>query len=179
MKKTLVGLTACAFLALAPTAFADSPKSTQTYDCNGLGTIAFTGSPTLWPPNHKFRDYSITATSTVPVDQVTLDSAVANSDVVDGEELNGTGNTATDVTNNPGTDSGTGSATVEHQVRGERSGHSKAGRTYTFSETATFGMGAIPCSTMFTVTVPHDQSSKTKVTVVRTSVAQATRARRG
>ena len=156
MRKALAGLTAGALLALAPSAFADSPNNTQTHDCGMGNTITFTGSPYLWPPNHKYRTYDIVATSSNPMDMVSLTSTVGNDEVIDGEELNGSGNTSDDVSPNPGTDSGTGSAEVIQQVRGERSGRGD-GRTYTFDEMATFGMGTMPCNATFTVTVPHDQ----------------------
>ena len=159
MRKTLVGLAAAALLVLVPSAFADSPSGTQTYDCGMGNTISFTGSPTLWPPNHKYRTYTIVAKSSSSMDMVTLDSTVTNDEVVDGEELNGSGNTTDDVKPNPASDHGSdpdGQASVTQQVRGERSGRGD-GRTYTFDEMATFGMGTMPCSTSFTVTVPHDQ----------------------
>jgi len=160
MRKTLVGLTAGAMLALVPAAaYADSPNSTQTHDCGMGNSITFTGSPTLWPPNHKYRSYTITATSSNPMDMVSLDSMVTNDEVIDGEELNGSGNTTDDVKPNPAADHGMETdvtASVTQQVRGERSGRGD-GRTYTFNEMATFGMGTMMCSATFTVTVPHDQ----------------------
>jgi hypothetical protein len=171
MRKTLAGLTAGALLALAPSAFADSPKTTQTQDC-GLGnSITFGGSPYLWPPNHKYRTYDIVATSSNPMDMVTLTSTVGNDEVIDGEELNGSGNTADDVKPNPASDSGTGSAEVVQQVRGERSGRGD-GRTYTFNEMATFGMGTMPCNAQFTVTVPHDQRPSNRPAVAKAKAAR-------
>src|SRR4051812_39062967 len=87
MRKTLVGLTTAGLLALTPAAYADSASKTTTTNCNG-GKIEFTGSPTLWPPNHKYRTYDIVATATLPADMVSLMSTVTNDEVVDGEELN-------------------------------------------------------------------------------------------
>lgn len=150
-----MGLVVVAALAVPSAAFADSAKKSQTADCDG-GTITFTGASTLWPPNHKFRDYSITATPDFPMDMVSLTSTVSNDEVIDGEELNGTGNTSVDATNNPGTSSGQGAQTVLQSIRGERSGRGD-GRVYTFTEDATFGLGALPCQATFSVTVPHDQ----------------------
>jgi len=173
MRKALVGLITVGLLALAPAAYADSPNTTQTVNCTG-GKIEFTGSPTLWPPNHKYRTYDIVATATIPADMVNLTSTVSSDEVIDGEELNGAGNTTDDVKPNPGMDSGTGSAEVVQQVRGERSGRGD-GRTYTFKVMATFGMGALPCNATFTVTVPHDQrdhqglAAKAKATATRTA----------
>jgi len=158
-----------AALVLPSTANADSGNSTRSSSCSA-GTIALTGSETLWPPNHKFRPYAITATSNLPNDRVNLTSMVGNSDVVDGEELNGSGNTLTDVRPNPATGSGPSPLTVGQEIRGERSGHSKAGRTYTFDIMANFGMGTMPCAAQFTVTVPHDQRKKTAVSAQRIAV---------
>jgi hypothetical protein len=155
LKKTLMGLAALAALAVPSAASADSAKKSQSVDCTG-GTITFNGSDTLWPPNHKFRDYSVVATPDVAQDYVTLTSTITNDEVVDGEELNGAGNTAVDATNNPGTSNGQGTQTVRQSVRGERSGRGD-GRVYTFTVDAGFGLGAIPCQAKFTVTVPHDQ----------------------
>jgi hypothetical protein len=156
LKKTLTGLLAATMLTLPASAFADSGKTTDTRDCGMGNTIAFTGSTTLWPPNHKYRSFTITATSSIPADMVTLTSTGSDDEVVDGEELNGSGNTANDVTPNPASDSGTGSASTTQSVRGERSGRGD-GRTYTIDAMATFGMGTMPCDQKFTITVPHDQ----------------------
>ena len=174
MRKTFAGLTVGVLLALAPSAFADSPSTTRTFDCGMGNSISFTGSPTLWPPNHKYRTYTIVAQSSNPMDIVSLDSAATSDEVIDGEELNGSGNTTDDVKPNPADDNGMetdGRASVTQQARGERSGRGD-GRTYTFHEMATFGFGTMPCNADFTVTVPHDQrdhqgSAATKVTVRR------------
>lgn len=153
--KTLMGLVAGAALIVPSAAMADSGKTTQTVTCTG-GTIAFSGATTLWPPNHKFRDYTITATPTVSQDMVTLTSTITDNEVIDGQELNGAGNTAIDEKNNPAMASGQGTQTVSQSVRGERSGRG-TGRVYTFSVRATFGLGTMPCDGSFTVSVPHDQ----------------------
>jgi len=103
MRRTLGGFVAAgALLALAPSALADSPSSTQTHDCGMGNTITFSGSPVLWPPNHKYRTYDIVAKSSIPMDMVSLTSTVSNDEVINGEELNGAGNTADDVKPNPG-----------------------------------------------------------------------------
>ncbi len=161
MRKTLMGAAAVAVLALPSSALADSARKTDTRTCDQFGdTIALTGSQTLWPPNHKFRSYTITATSSNPMDEVTVSSLVTNDEVIDGEEMNGAGNTAVDADPNPATGSGTGSATTEQRIRGERSGRGD-GRTYTMTVTGTFGgfmgVGGRSCTEQFTITVPHDQ----------------------
>src|SRR3954451_3091144 len=42
--------------AMAPTAFAD-----QTFDCGMGRTLSLTGANSLWPPNHKYHDYTARA----------------------------------------------------------------------------------------------------------------------
>ena len=161
MLKTLTGLTAALVLALPASALADSAKSTETRTCNEYGDqISFTGSRTLWPPNHKYRTFTITATAggpTASMDEVMFSSLVTSDEVVNGEELNGSGNTAVDASPNPATASGTGSASADQAIRSERSGRGD-GRTYTVTVNASFGLlGARTCSEEFTVVVPHDQ----------------------
>jgi hypothetical protein len=160
MKKGLAGVVAGAMLlAAAPVASADSPSSTQTHDCQ-FGTITFTGSPALWPPNHKFRPYNVTAVSDLgDADNVALESVISHDEVVDGEELNGSGNTAVDAQNNPGMDMGQGTASVDQAIRSERSGRGD-GRVYTFNVLAEFAHGLEQCMTQFQVVVPHDQRNK-------------------
>jgi hypothetical protein len=157
----MVGMLA---LAIAPSAFADSARNTDTRDCSDQtmmnDTIALTGSQFLWPPNHKYRSYTITATAANPMESVSFTSTVTNDEFVDGEELNGAGNTTDDASPNPQTGSGTGSATANQSIRSERSGRGD-GREYTFTVMATFGgvmgVGGRMCTEQFTVTVPHDQ----------------------
>ena len=87
---------------------------------------------------------------------VTLATIVMSSQLANGP---GDGNTDTDfVDNTPaGADSGEGEATNTGQVRGERSGTIKAGRTYTFDSTAMFSSDGSSCSHQFSAHVPHDQ----------------------
>jgi hypothetical protein len=153
--KTLTGLVATAVLTLPATALAGSAN--PPVSCTG-GTISFSGADTLWPPNHKFHDYSVTATPTFAGDMVDLMSTISNDEVIDGTELNGSGNTAVDATNNPGHAMGMGTQTVLQSIRSERSGRGD-GRTYTFTVEAKFGAALIPCDATFTVNVPHDHRS--------------------
>jgi hypothetical protein len=178
MKKVLAGVTAGVLsLALAPAALADSPSSTQTHDCM-FGTITFTGAQALWPPNHKFRPYNVTAVSDLgDLDNVALESVITNDEVVDGEELNGTGNTAVDAQNNPGMDMGQGTASVDQAVRSERSGRGD-GRVYTFNVLAEFANGLEQCMAQFEVVVPHDQRDKVGKGKAALTKAARLRARR-
>jgi hypothetical protein len=113
----------------------------------------------MWPPNHKYRTATITATEGSdldPMDEVTISSMGSHDEIVDGVEMNGAGHTANDVSPPAAMAMGTGSASVQHQIRGERSGRGD-GRTYTFNVHATFDNGTKSCDQTFTVEVPHDQ----------------------
>lgn len=138
---------------------------TQSADCLDMmgtkqGEIVYSGPLEMWPPNHKYRNLTITATETPdadPMDTVTLATEGTHDEYLeDGTEMNGAGNTAGDVNPAADSDSGTGSAQTAHQVRGERSGRGD-GRTYTFTYEAAFDNGMTECVGSFTSSVPHDQ----------------------
>lgn len=190
--KIRMGLAILGVSALAaPTAFAapakdaDTPANPPVACENTAGptgdTITFGGSDYLWPPNHKYRPVSVTATSgggaTGLQNTVELTTAITHNQYADevartGED-NGTGNTDDDAT--PfviPADYAERSNTNAHQIRGERAGGDKAGRTYTITAAARFGTreettgvflvdSTRNCSASFTVYVPHDQSGKT------------------
>ena len=127
---------------------------TQRVDCNDHEYIEYQGPDEIWPPNHKMRDFSITAVDTHG-GSVTLMTTVSSNQPLNGP---GDGNTPVDFTA-PMTDSGQGSATNNGQVRAERAGTDKAGRTYTFDSTAKFDDGQ--CQAQFHAHVPHDQRDQT------------------
>jgi len=159
--KTLTGLAATAALILPSTALAG--PANPPVDCTG-GTISFDGADSAWPPNHKFRTFSITATPDMSMDMVSLMTTATHDEYLeDGTEMNGAGHTAVDAQSDPATGekSGTGAQTVIWYLRGERSGRGD-GRVYTLSADATFGMGTMPCHAEFHVTVPHDQRNKNR-----------------
>ncbi len=135
--------------------------------CND-GTV--TWSPTsLWPPNHKMQTITINYSDTdndgdmIGIMVGPISDNQASSDGSDelkgsgqptgsqGLDWSGTGNMAT--ANDPGT------ATTTAQVRAERSGTSKDGRTYTIQVTcADMGGNENDMQTVnLTVFVPHDQ----------------------
>jgi hypothetical protein len=149
--------------------------SEQTEPC-GDDDVTYTGPPSLWPPNHKMQDVALTATD-ADDDHVTLETMAAHEEFVDGEELNGSGNTSDDVSPAADADSGEGTATTNHALRSERSGRGDC-RVYTIDFIATFddgstvcytpgfdgdervaaaGTGAVPADP-FEITVPHDMS---------------------
>lgn len=171
----IAGLVACLALVASMNAWAGGdniapgqtyPTSkTQTVDCNddGSHSITYAGPSVLWPPNHKYHTATITATGH-DSDDVTVSSTGTHDEMI-GEtgELNGAGNTQDDVSPNPATGSGEGSATTTQSVRSERSGRGD-GRTYTFDVTATFSDDPTnPCMATFTATVPHDMRKSNRL----------------
>jgi len=162
------------------------PKGTEHYNKSGDTVIAcpdsddtltFHAPSDLWPPNHKYYD-DITVTFTdASGDRVDL-TTTGTHDGYDGDtgtEMNGSGNTADDITSddeqaaivkgegedgNPnvvateGDDDG--SVTTDWDARAERSGRIKEGRTYTLSATGTSADDDPACSGSITMRVPHD-----------------------
>jgi len=145
-----MGLVAIAALGLPGTALAD-----QSHDCGSGRTISLTGANTLWPPNHKYHDYTVTATGTALDMRTDLMTAITSNEPDVGIGSGGPTH-AQDANPFMASDSENGpTASTFHQLRAERSGAGK-GRTYTFMVTATWNM-AVQCNATFTVRVPHDQ----------------------
>jgi hypothetical protein len=159
LHKTLVGLVATMALAMPAAALADSPNTTQTFDCgDGFHTLTLTGSKTLWPPNHKFRSYTVGAQSTNPADfNSTITSAVTVNELATGKGSGGP-NHADYASPNPamGSSSSSGDVSTQQSLRAERDGFG-SGRVYTFNVMATWDDGLESCNGTFTVSVPHDQ----------------------
>ncbi len=137
-------------------------RDSVVWDCGtnptgGKRTITYTGPISIWPPNHKLRDYTIVAHDDGGM-MTSLATVVTSSEPANAP---GSGNTPTDTydTTPIGADSGTDSAENDGQVRGERSGQG-SGRTYTFTSTATW-TDMTTCTATFTATVPHDQGNHT------------------
>jgi hypothetical protein len=140
---------------------------------NDGDTITFSGPTVLWPPNHKYRTVTITAsdssteavTEATDPDYVTLATTATSNQA---ELGNGSGHTLNDTSPAMASTSGTETATQAIQLRGERDGvdPTKSGRTYTINAMATFdgssGMANSMehCSATFTVTVPHDMGQR-------------------
>jgi len=138
--------------------FAAAPTSAladQTHDCGNGRSITLTGSNTLWPPNHKYHDYTVTAIGTAMDVHTDLMTAITSDEPDVGI---GSGGPTHDQDANPfmASDSQNKStASTFHQLRSERAGPGD-GRTYTIKATATWNM-AVQCMATFTVNVPHDQ----------------------
>ena len=165
------GAAAMLIIAVAPAAFAKgkptgSPNQFST--ACGDGTILVTPE-TLWPPNHKLKTIDISYVETTP-DADTL-SLTINS-ITDNElgQDPGTSGTpdgcgpsdadwvfdSTPVTN---TDPNVAATTV--QVRAERCGNDKAGRTYTINLTCATADDPTGVTIDVPVVVPHNHPKHT------------------
>lgn len=133
---------------------------TVVEDCDG-GTVTYDGPEWMWPPNHKYRDLTVTAQADDSSDNVELATEGTHDEYADPDshtdEMNGSGNTGDDISPFADADSGTGTAQTQHSVRSERSGRGD-GRTYTLTYEAQFGDGE-PCVGEFTLEVPHDMGN--------------------
>lgn len=119
-------------------------------------TITYNGPLKMWPPNHKMQDVSATITDGDGTGTVTLTITPAVDDTAGGD---GGPNHDPDYTPEEIAATGNGTATVDFQLRSERSGKGE-GRTYTLNWVAKFddkecssGTGG---NTPFVVFVPHD-----------------------
>lgn len=134
--------------------------TTTTEECDG-GTVTYAGPETMWPPNHKPRDLTVTAEAEDESDNVELATEGTHDEYADPEartgEMNGSGNTDNDIEPFMDADMGTGVAQTAHAVLAERSGRGD-GRTYTLLYEAQFGTGE-PCLGSFEITVPHSQGA--------------------
>ena len=158
---------ALAVSGLAP-ASANNPvggHGKNDIDCGNDGTIAWTPT-TVWPPNHKEVPITWTYTDDSDNDVKLEIFQKLHNQVVDGDELNGSGNTpfVTDQLGGANSDSD-GSVDVVGYVRGERSGTEQGGRIYSFEYKAEAGPAGLTdgCesdpdddSDDITITVPHD-----------------------
>jgi hypothetical protein len=133
------------------------PSATQEHECDDEGEhlLQLVGAPKLWPPNHKYQDYTLKAIGHEG-DEIMLEFEGAHEEVDEnGDEMNGAGNTDTDVNPPAGMDTDTGEVSIPLQMRAERSGRGD-GRTYDILATAEFSDGTEPCIHTFQVQVPHD-----------------------
>lgn len=159
-------LSAAMALAVAAPSIADSPhpkpgsqSDNVEVPCNDQGdTVELDGDTLLWPPNHKMVTQLITMHDSGE-GQVTFGTTSTHDETVDGEEMNGSGNTAEDSADIDGA-SGQGSATGELQTRAERSGQGD-GREYTVDVMGT--AGGDDCTAQFTILVPHDMRPSNRV----------------
>lgn len=153
--------------------FAQSETITVTcedaFAADGVaGTVTYVGPTELWPPNHKYVPATVTWTDEDEGDNLSAVFTAGHDQFIDGQEINGAGNTDNDITPAAGMPSGTGSFSQEFLIRGERSGRVKEGRDYTISGTVMFTdsdtdassnpLGS-SCDFSFTIHVPHDMGN--------------------
>ena len=122
-------------------------------------TVTLSGPASLWPPNGRYVDYTLTASETAgeagdhAPHGVTITYSVSTA-----------GGSAAQASPPAGTEKGDFSVPVHFQLRAARSGNGGA-VTYVINWTASFDSGLHPCSSTgtgehpFTVTVPHDRRS--------------------
>lgn len=155
------------------------PKGTEHYNKSGSTTIEcgenkliFHAPSDLWPPNHKYYEDVWVRYIDAEGDEVTLTSDGTHDgyDGDTGDEVNGSGNTADDIrsddaeavdgpdsteTHPVAVETGTGTVTTDWDVRAERSGRIKEGRTYTLHAIGESSDGDT-CDGAVTMRVPHD-----------------------
>jgi hypothetical protein len=125
-------------------------------DCGDGDVVNWVGPITLWPPNHKFVAETVTAVADDGGEDVELTLMPVVTDVAGGD---GGPNHDPDYTPEDPAAVGMGSATVNLNLRAERSGKGD-GRTYTIEWAAKFADNE--CSSTeagqspFVVNVPHD-----------------------
>jgi hypothetical protein len=143
---------------------------TGSHDCGSSYTATWTPT-SVWPPNHKYVDGTLTYTAPADGDNLSLAIGAITHDEMtsDGTELNGTGNTPVDSTGSGGSinKDGARSVSLPFQIRAERAGGGN-GRTYSipFMARASRASSNLPilgnpgdennCSGTATVFVPHD-----------------------
>jgi len=116
-------------------------------DCSGV-----TASPdTLWPPNHKLRNVTLSGLTDPDGDPTTL----AITGVTQDEPINGLGD------GDKAPDAAAGATSSQVMLRAERSGLGD-GRVYEISFTGTDSFGAT-CSGTVAVSVPHSQNGSPAV----------------
>ena len=163
-RSALLGIGALALVVTTLPATADNPvggHGKNDIAC-GNGTIAWTPT-TVWPPNHKEVPITWTYTDNDDDDVTLVITQKLHNQVVDEEELVGSGNTpfATDSLGGANSDDD-GAVDVVGYVRGERSGTEQGGRVYSFEYKAdnglTDGCESDPDddSDDIRITVPHD-----------------------
>ena len=171
-----LGAVAAVAVAMALPAGAASSGGTGTTKCAD-GTVTWTPT-SVWPPNHKMQTVTISYTAPASTADsgdtttITVKAIVDDQAMSDGSsELNGSGQPTDQQgpdwagVGNSDTSAEGDTATTTAQVRAERSGHIKAGRTYTITVSCTEKNSAgadIPTEdgmAMLTVNVPHDQGN--------------------
>lgn len=161
---------AAVLLTAAPAAFAKKPAAPNQFTTTcGDGTILVTPE-TLWPPNHKLKTIDITyvetATDTAP-DTISLTiNSITDNEIAQDPGTAGTSDSCgpSDADwvfdNTPVTNTDPTAAATTVQVRAERCGNDKAGRTYTINLTCS-GSDGTTATIDVPVVVPHNHPKHT------------------
>lgn len=139
----IAGAALVAFGLLAPAGAADKNTGSDSNPCGDgnsqMGSISWNPAQ-LWPPNHKAQNINVTYTDPDGGTNTLTLTTNPHNEIVDGEEVNGTGNTpsATDSTAPAGPQSGANPLRVTVTAVSERSGHKNpdGGRLYEFDYVA-------------------------------------------
>jgi hypothetical protein len=165
-----VSAAAMVVIAAAPAAFAKGPQSgpNQFTTTCGDGTILVTPE-TLWPPNHKLKTISISYVETTPdADSISLTiNSITDNEIAQDPGTAGTPDgcgpddadwvfDSTPVTN---TDPNVVATTV--QVRAERCGNDKSGRSYDINLTCATADDPTGVTIDVPVVVPHNHPKHT------------------
>jgi hypothetical protein len=167
MPPTRAGLAALAVLGIA--AVAAAPAGAKGGGCTGTtmcGNGTLTWSPeVVWPPNHKLVTVNLAwnesssdddgDTNTLTVDNITSvgvdDKGAGQPSSKQGPDYTGVGNSGSASDGQP--------AETSVQVRAERSGTDKAGRTYKIDVTCHSPDDPMDGTASAIVTVPHDMGN--------------------
>jgi hypothetical protein len=165
-KLGVLGVSAIAALGVATPGFSGGNKYApvaQSRACEGGDVVNWLGADTLWPPNHKFQASTVQALGDTTAEGVTLAIRPVVTDTTGGD--GGAQHDPDYMYSDSPANTGYGQATVDNQLRSERSGKGE-GRIYTIHWTATFDNGVESCTSEdgshdpFVVAVPHDMRNK-------------------
>lgn len=162
----VLSVSAIAALSVATPGFSGGNKYDAIADqrvCEGGDVVNWLGATTLWPPNHKMQSSTVAAVGDDATEGVTLTIRPVVTDAAGGD--GGAQHDPDYMWESSPANTGQGVATVDNQLRAERSGRGE-GRIYTVHFTAMFDDGAEECTSEdgsqapFVVTVPHDMRDK-------------------
>ena len=164
-KLGVLGVSAIAALGVTTPAISGGnkfPVAEDSRTCEGGDVVNWLGAIKLWPPNHKFQASTVQALGDSATEGVTLAIRPVVTDASGGD--GGANHDPDYMWSDSPANTGSGQATVDNQLRAERSGKGE-GRTYTVHFTATFDDGSETCTSEdgsqapFIVTVPHDMGN--------------------
>lgn len=156
----------------------NNSDDTAAEGCGDGNELVIHAPATLWPPNHKYYEDIYALATDEDGGDITLNTYGWHNQYDGDTELNGSGNTADDITTDDAgatkvqwgfedgdqdtgkptvfaTEDGSGEVQTDWMARAERSGRDKDGRVYNLRATADFADGG-SCELTVPFTVPHD-----------------------